>query len=116
MSFDRTHVVNFALAYELGRRWRAGGRFLVYTGIPAEVAYLAAASNPPRTPPYYRLDFRIEKRWLIGDSGAWWALVLEVLNTTLNKEVLEKSCYAYGCREQAIGPVTIPSIGVEAAF
>ncbi|HEU4538556.1 MAG TPA: TonB-dependent receptor, partial [Polyangiaceae bacterium] len=25
-SFDRTHVLNLALAYDLGRRWRAGGR------------------------------------------------------------------------------------------
>jgi TonB family protein len=115
-SFDRTHVINAALAYDLGRRWRLGGRVVAYSGIPAEVAYAEAASNPPRTPWFYRLDWRLEKRWLIGSQGAWWALVLEVLNTTLHKETLRASCYAYGCRETAIGPVTIPSIGVEASF
>lgn len=115
-SFDRTHVLNLALAYDLGHRWRAGGRFTYYSGIPAEVAYPAAIQDPPRTPPFWRLDWRLEKRWLIGNAGAWWALVFEVLNTTLNKEVLDRSCYAYGCQEERIGPVTVPSIGVEAAF
>lgn len=115
-SFDRTHVLNLALAYDLGRRWRLGARLVAYSGIPAEVAYPEAAKNPPRTPWFYRVDARLEKRWLIGSSGAWWALVLEMLNSTLNKEVLSSSCYAYGCQNTAIGPVVIPSIGAEASF
>jgi TonB family protein len=114
-SFDRTHVLNLAVAYELGRGWRAGARGLVYTGIPGEVAYPAATSRPPRAPLFYRLDWRLEKRWKLGSNG-FWALVFEVLNTTLHKEVLEISCYAYGCRSETIGPVTVPSIGVEASF
>jgi len=36
-SFDRTHVFNAAVAYDLGRAWRAGIRTVVYTGIPAEL-------------------------------------------------------------------------------
>lgn len=115
-SFDRRHVLNVALAFDLGSRWRLGGRALAYSGIPAEVAYAAAAVEPPRTPWYYRLDFRLEKRWLIGSDGAWWALILEVLNTTLNEEVLRSSCYAYGCQQEPLGPVTIPSLGLEASF
>lgn len=115
-SFDRSHVVNAALAFDLGRRWRLGVRTLAYSGIPARVAYLEAAKSPPRTPWFYRIDWRLEKRWLIGTDGAWWALVFEALNTTLNKEVLQSSCYAYGCKDEAIGPVTIPSIGAEASF
>jgi hypothetical protein len=115
-SFDRRHVVNVALANDLGHGMRAGGRLAFYTGAPTEVAYVEAAQSPPRTPSYFRLDLRLEKRWLIGHEGAWWTLVLEVLNSTLNKEVLNVSCYAYGCKEEAIGPVTIPSLGAEAAF
>lgn len=115
-SFDRTHVLNLALSFDLGHRFRAGGRFVYYSGIPAEVAYPAAVLRPPRTPPFYRIDVRVEKRWPIGAHGAFWALVLEVLNTTLHKEVLSASCYAYGCVNQAIGPVTIPSLGLEAGF
>lgn len=115
-SFDRRHVLNGALAFNLGRRWRLGTRGMVYSGIPAQVYYPEATKNPPRTPFFYRFDWRLEKQWLIGNEGAWWALVFEVLNTTLNKEVLTSSCYAYGCVENYIGPVTIPSIGVEASF
>ncbi len=114
-SFDRRHVFNIAMAYDLGRAWRVGWRGVVYSGIPAEVAYARAARNPPRSAPFYRLDWRLEKRWRLGETG-FWALVFEVLNTTLNKETLEISCYAYGCETETIGPVTIPSIGLEASF
>jgi hypothetical protein len=115
-SFERRHVVNVAAAYDLGRNWRLGGRVVTYSGIPGEVAYAAATLDPPRTPWYWRLDWRLEKRWPFGRDGQFWAVVLEALNTTLNKETLESSCYAYGCYEEPIGPVTIPSIGVEASF
>jgi hypothetical protein len=114
-SFDRTHVLNLALAYDLGHSWRAGTRFMFYTGVPAEVAYPKAAQNPPRAPPFYRIDWRLEKRWRLGDTG-FWALVFEVLNTTLHEEVLQFSCYAYGCDQEAIGPVTVPSVGVEVSY
>lgn len=114
-SFDRTHVFNAALAYDLGRAWRAGIRSAVYTGIPAEVAYPAAVRSPPRAPLYYRFDWRVEKRWPLGTDG-FWSLVFEVLNTTLHEETLEISCYAYGCRSESVGPVTIPSVGLEASF
>jgi hypothetical protein len=29
---------------------------------------------------------------------------------------LRKSCDAYDCREQRIGPITIPNLGIEAGF
>src|SRR5262249_44529199 len=32
--FDRTHVLNAALAFDLGRNWRAGMRGVFYTGTP----------------------------------------------------------------------------------
>ncbi len=115
-SFDRTHVINAAAAYDLGRNWRLGVRTSIYSGVPAEVAYAGAAKNPFRGPWFYRFDWRLEKRWLLGDDGAWIAMVLEMLNTTLNKESLATSCYAYGCESNEIGPVAIPSIGVEASF
>jgi len=77
---------------------------------------LKAARSPPRTTPFYRFDWRLEKRWTLGRSGAWWSLVIEVLNTTLHEEAVRKSCAAFYCREDTIGPVSVPSIGVEAAF
>ena len=32
--FDRTHVLNVAVAYDLGRNWSAGARVIFYTGLP----------------------------------------------------------------------------------
>ena len=113
---DRTHVLNLALSADLGKNWRAGGRWMFYSGIPTQVAYTAAAKAPPRTPPFWRLDFKVQKRWYIKHPNVWWGLVLEVLNTTLNKEVLNGDCNAFACKYDRIGPVTIPSIGAEGAF
>ena len=113
---DRTHVLNVALSGDLGGNWRVGGRFLFYSGVPAHVAYIAAAKAPPRTPPFWRIDFKVQKRWYIKRPDVWWGLALEVLNTTLNKEVLNGDCNAFACKFESIGPVTIPSIGVEGAF
>ena len=115
-SIDRTHVINGALAFDLGWGSRLGLRGTAYSGIPAQVAYAEIAADPPRAPWFYRLDTRLEKRWNIGNDGAWWAVVLEMLNTTLNEETLNTSCYAYGCEGNEIGPVAIPSIGVEGKF
>lgn len=114
--FDRRHVLGGALSYHLGRGFRAGVRGSFYTGVPADVACLAAARDPPRTSPFHRVDLRLEKRWRLNDAGAFWALVLEVLNTTLREEALGKSCSAYVCREDTVGPITIPSLGLEAMF
>ncbi|MCA9594790.1 MAG: TonB family protein [Myxococcales bacterium] len=116
-SFDRTHVLNFALAYDLGRRWRAGTRFVYYTGFPGQDADpdRLRSAHPSRIPAFYRVDARIEKRWRLGQSG-YWAAVLEVLNATLSKEVVNVSCDGDRCENEEVGPVTVPSIGVEAVF
>lgn len=114
-AYDRRHVLGAALGYDWGHGFRSGLRATFYTGVPADVAYLAAAREPPRTSPYYRLDVRSEKRFTWGDDN-YLSLVVEVVNATLNQEVLRASCSAYACREQTIGPVTIPNLGVEAGF
>lgn len=110
-AFDRTHVASGALAYDLGRRWRAGARLVFYTGVPKSTqvggATLPAPSeHPERDPAFYRIDVRLEKTWKLSQK-TWVSLVLEMLNATLHKET-------FGNRE--IGPVSIPSIGVEAGF
>jgi TonB family protein len=116
-TFDRTHVLNLALGYDFGHGYRAGARFVFYTGYPH--ATHAADPDPgtnvhvERFPPFYRLDARLEKRWTIG-RASWLSLVLEVQNATLNKEVVGQTCDDKGgCADVAIGPVTIPSIGLE---
>jgi hypothetical protein len=114
--FDRRHVLSGALSYTFSRDLYFGLRGSFYTGIPADVAYVEAARAPPRTSPYHRIDVRAERRFRIGANGAYVALVLEMLNSTLSQEALGKSCNAYVCREDEVGPVAIPSAGLEAVF
>jgi hypothetical protein len=52
------------------------------------------------------VDVRLEKRWVLSQK-VWLSFVAEIMNATLNKEVL------FG---ETIGPVTIPSLGVEMGF
>lgn len=126
--FDRTHVLNAILAYDLGRRWRVGARLLFYTGTPYS-ALDGSLPVPPynayRNPAFYRVDFRLEKRWRLGQNGSI-AFVLEGQNVTLSKEVsgLIMDCEGQGssegstttCKPATFGPLTIPSVGVEAFF
>ncbi len=118
-SFDRTHVFNTALSYDIGRGFRAGARVVLYSGYPT-----VFAGSPPngipivtndRLPPFFRLDLRAEKKWIIAQRY-WLSLVLEVQNATLSKEVLGVSCEDGECTNETIGPVTIPSLGLEGGF
>jgi len=111
-AFDRPHVANAALAFDLGRLWRAGTRFTIYTGTPVVAVGGGGLIPPPRSlspdrdPTFYRLDLRLEKRWNLSKT-VWLAFVAEMMNATLDKEVVQG---------QTIGPVSIPSIGLEGAF
>ncbi|MDF2695493.1 MAG: tonB family protein [Labilithrix sp.] len=127
--FDRPHVLNAILAYDLGRRWRAGSRFVLYSGTP----YSRLSGNVPvppynseRDPAFFRLDVRLEKRWPLGKTGSI-AFVLEGQNVTLSKEMSGTGMDCIGeftpekggttkCTRTTIGPITIPSVGVEAFF
>lgn len=120
-AFDRRHVLNTALAYNLGRNWRAGTRLTFYTGAPKRAANTtstdtesptvgagtsARVSDPPRDPPFYRIDVRLEKLWQLGKS-AHISFVAEVLNVTAHKETVNGA---------EVGPIFVPSIGVEGGF
>jgi hypothetical protein len=122
--YDRTHVLNAILAYDLGLRWRAGARFVFLSGAP----YSNLAGNVPappynayRDPPFYRVDARLEKRWSLAKDG-YIAFIAEVQNVTLSKEVTPFGLSCRGtptttqCSHSAIGPLTLPSVGVEASF
>jgi hypothetical protein len=112
-SFDRTHVANAAIAYNLGRAWRAGTRVVFYTGLPK--APDPTDPEATRLPAFFRLDLRLEKRWQLGER-TWISAVAECMNATLSKEAVSTTCTLQGCETQTIGPVTIPSLGVEGGF
>lgn len=116
-AYDRTHLVNLALLYDLGNNVRAGVRHVFYTGFPADEASEGrpASVNPARVKPFYRLDVRVAKRWKVGARG-YIGAVLDLQNATLSKEVFDVSCSDKGCTPRTIGPLTIPSLAVEAGF
>ena len=126
--YDRTHLFNAVLAADLGRHWRAGARVIYYSGSP----YSELAGNVPappyndhRTPSFFRLDVRLEKRWSLGKDRAI-AFVLEGQNVTLSKQATPLALDCMGdmmpqggttqCTVGKIGPLTIPSLGVQAFF
>ncbi|MFO0549069.1 MAG: TonB-dependent receptor [Polyangiaceae bacterium] len=122
--FDRTHVASLAMTYEFGKGFRGGIKQLLYTGSPILARTDSGIEVASRLPPFYRLDWRVEKRFNIGKTG-WVSLVLEVLNTFLAKETLGQECEttfdANGaahqeCNPSTLGPVTIPSFGVEGGY
>lgn len=109
--FDRTYVVQLGGVADLGRHWRASSRLVTYGGWPA-----ASEEDPAldgRLPSFWRIDARLEKRWLFGDKR-YLAFVIEGLNVTGSKEILSRTCAGPGvCNNRSFGPVVIPSLGLE---
>jgi TonB family protein len=69
-----------------------------------------------RLPSFQRLDVRLEKRWDYANAR-WVAFTVEWFNATLSKEAVNYSCdYLARCEIEEIGPVTIPSLGLEGGF
>lgn len=130
--YDRTHVLNIIGAFDLGAGFRFGSRFVYYTGTPYS-EQIGGIPIPPynnqRLPDFFRFDARFEKKWTVGKKGAWLSLVFEWMNVTLQKEAVSATCsypttpdgriiptIVEKCTPQLIGPVTIPSIGLEGAL
>lgn len=114
-AFDRPHVIQAAAAVDLGRRWRAGTRLMLMSGVPTQTdTPEGPLFGGERAPAFFRADLRVEKRWILSEQVSL-AAVAEVLNATLAQEVTGRKCTAT-CTESRVGPITIPSVGVEAAF
>jgi hypothetical protein len=131
--FDRTHVLSAVLHYDLGRGYGAGLRGTYYTGRP-DIPTVARSDQSPsyalglapntqhRLPEYYRIDARIDKRWTFGAGGAggraWLAVAAEFFDATLTKEALDFKCNIVTrlCAAQYVGPIALPSIGLEGGW
>ena len=124
-NFDRTHVLNAAFAYDFGKGYHAGARFTYYTGLPYTETGQDSVPVPPynghRLPDFWRIDLRLEKRWRLGKRGEV-AVVLEGQNITFNKEAITSQCVydqrkgISKCSPQYVGPVSVPSLGLEAKY
>ncbi len=113
-----------AFGYESVAR---GDRRVVVTGLPSQHGRRVPVRRYKnhRDPAFYRVDVRLEKRWKLG-SDRWLAFVLEGQNVTLEKEAntlgmdcrgeLTPESYSTECKRGEVGPLTLPSVGLEAIF
>jgi hypothetical protein len=113
--FDRTHVFQIGAAAYLGWGWRISSRFLTYRGWPDLGNNADNVVPNGHLPAFWRIDGRIEKRWDWRKSG-YVSLVIEALNASAQREIISRSCFAGQCRDNPIGPIVAPSIGVEGAL
>ncbi|HKO50685.1 MAG TPA: TonB family protein [Polyangiaceae bacterium] len=113
--FDRPHIFQAALSYDLGRGFVVGARTVVYSGVP-ELNLEGAPhfTSARRGSPFFRLDLRAEKRFRLGRNG-YWGVIAEILNATSSKEVVRLDCGEL-CRERSAGPVILPSLGIQAGI
>ncbi|MFO0590299.1 MAG: TonB family protein [Polyangiaceae bacterium] len=111
---DRTHVLNATIGVDLGRGFRAGARVVYYSGFPGLIttSHGQRVDTGQEFPAFFRLDGRLEKKWTLGGTR-WISAVLEMMNTTLSTEQLNIDCSGVTCKPTVVGPVSIPSIGVE---
>jgi hypothetical protein len=113
--FDRTHVLQAALSYEIVPSLRVGARTVLYSGVPElNLEGSPHFTGDRRGAPFFRLDLRAEKRFRLGRAG-YWGVIAEVLNATSTREVVRLDCGEV-CRERSAGPVILPSLGLEAGF
>jgi hypothetical protein len=118
--FDRTHVLSAVAHYDLGRSYSAGVRATYYTGrpdIPPEPGVVPSASIQHRLPDYYRFDVRLDKRWDLG-GRQWITVVAEFFDATLTKEAVDYKCnfLTRQCTAEYIGPIALPSLGLEGGW
>ncbi|MBS0658945.1 MAG: TonB family protein [Verrucomicrobia bacterium] len=143
--FDRTHVLSAVLGVDLGRHWRFGGRFSYTSGRPVTLSLRGLGDQTGtnvttpgelsgldpstllngrlrrRLPAFMRLDVRLEKRWVYSDTKSL-AFVVEWFNAFLAKEPVDyNKCRLDAslepkCELEEVGPVTIPSLGLEGTF
>jgi hypothetical protein len=126
--FDRTHVLSLVARYDFGGGVDVGLRAAYNTGRPVipsfsldgqsiAAAFGTRAVPQHRLPDFYRIDLRAEKRWTLG-GRRWVAAVAEFFDATLNREAIDFRCHvvSWTCTAERVGPIALPSIGVEGGF
>ncbi len=125
-SGDSTHLLSVVLGYDLGKNWRVGARFFLRSGRPYAVNCQTSDCSPGQSanvytvrgelPPFYRIDGRIEKKWLF-PRGKWLAATLECFNA-LDKGEVTNVTYSpqQGLAMNTQNPIILPSVGIEGGF
>jgi hypothetical protein len=109
--FDVRHILNVVAQWRVYRGLTLGGRMQARSG------RLVQQLNPryeQRLPWFVRADVRIGYAW----QGRWANMLayVEWLNLLVRREYLDADCVFGQCRAVTAPPVSIPNIGVRAAF
>jgi len=126
--FDRTHMLSAVLSYDFGHGYRAGVRTTYYTGRPDIPSFAFPGSvtdfefSPGqvpqhRLPSFFRVDARVEKRWELGNKR-WITAIVEFFDANLAREAIDFQCNVTTglCNSQLVGPIALPSVGVDVGF
>jgi hypothetical protein len=109
--WDQRHILNLVLAYRLPRGWAVSGRIHYNTGRPYPV-YQASTFRVDyeRLPPFFQLDWRIDKRFVFNKFVL--AAFLELVNSTLSREVYDLKRRPDDALEEKGFRIVLPSLGV----
>lgn len=114
-SFDVRHVLNLVGRATVFDGLSLGGRVHLHSGVPVNQGIGERPDRyAQRLEPFVRLDVRLGYRWF----PSWGAVEIygEWLNATMAAEPLEARCI-FGHCTRADGPViSLPNVGVRAAF
>lgn len=113
--YDRPHVLNAALSYELNWGVRFSTKVVLGSGIPTRTTTpdgFVFDENRSRSRPLVRVDAKLEKRFH-PNKHIDWGLNVEVLNATYTGNVSRRSCGPEGCIEEGTAPIIFPSLGAD---
>jgi hypothetical protein len=108
--WDQRHVLNFVAGYRFGKT-TVGGRFHYNTGRPVLVEG-NSAEQFVRLPSFYQVDLRVDRRVLFQKFRM--DLYLELVNATLNRQVLGLSPSFDGRIRTDSFKFVLPSMGIHA--
>jgi hypothetical protein len=133
-AWDRRHSLDLTGGYRIGEEWEVGAKLRVLSGLAYTPWDLEASDltypltgrgvrdwarvGEDRSPPYARLDVRVEREWFF---GAWNAVVYLDLQNVLNRENTVGFAYTqdpdYPDRLRPIDSVSfLPSFGFSVEF
>jgi len=113
--WDQRHILNVVLGYRLRGGWAVSGRVHYNTGRPYPV-YQASTFHVDyqRLPPFFQLDWRIDKRFVF--DRFVMSAYLELVNSTLSREVYDIKRNADDTLDESGFKIVLPSVGVHAEW
>jgi hypothetical protein len=113
--WDQTHIFNLVLGYRLRDGWTTSGRIHYNTGRPYPVSFERNFRvEYRRLPPFFQLDLRVDRQFVF--DRFLMSAYLEVVNTTLSREVYDIKGREDGTIDDSGYRIVIPSIGVHAEW